>query len=130
MGADNRSQSEQFKRLVSLWLAAHGVQNEPRPYLIRQSQKERGEAEGGHLWKIPDVLVNTRSEQRFLAGEQVEKARREAEEDGKPFYFSVQYRQAYTDPGDSLVFTDLRTLGRVLQALQRLRKLEVQEVAA
>lgn len=128
--SQQRKNAEAFKRLVSLYLGARGIPNEQRPYVVRASQIERGEGQAGHLWGIPDVVVNCRTERQFLIGEQVDKARTAAQRDDREFYFSVQFRQGFGDPGDSLVSTDLSTLGRVLQALQRLRELEGQEAAA
>lgn len=121
MGVDNRTRTERFKKLVSLFLASEGIPNEPRPYLLSRRQKLEIDLTPGHIQGIPRVLVNAQAERQFRPSDQVARAKAEAAEDDVEFYFTVQHRQGMTDPADALVFTDLRTLAALLVELKNLR---------
>ncbi|TFC81158.1 hypothetical protein E3T23_06580 [Cryobacterium cheniae] len=64
------------------------------------------------------VTVNTHHERDFLPGQQVNRARIDAEQAGNELYFAVQFRQGQASPDDNLVFTDVATLTRLLKRIQ------------
>lgn len=110
--SDARGRHAKFVELCGLWLRAeHGLPVLPKPW-------QDPDGERGHLRGIPNVLLTVRSERDYIPGQQLNAARAAAEHDGKPYYFAIQRQVAGNGVGESLVFTDLQTLGRLLQRLQ------------
>jgi hypothetical protein len=113
----NRARNATFQRIVSLFLRSKGIENVPRPYHVRQSQRPFLDLTPGHIQGVPNVLINTRCAENYQPTEQVRRARAEAEEGDLIFYFSVIRSHGLTDPADALVVTDLRTLAAILPHL-------------
>jgi hypothetical protein len=110
--ASSRTRQRDYAELVALWLKAHhGLPLQPKPW-------QDPDGERGHIRGLPDVVLNAHAEVGYLPGQQVDTAREAAAADDKGLYFSVQFRKITEGPGNDLVFTDLQTLGRLLQRLQ------------
>lgn len=122
----NRTRAEKFKNLVNLYFRSVGIQTHPAPYLLSRSQ--RADAPLGSIWGLPDgVVIRTHAERGVLPGQQVAEVREVAGDDRLAFV--VQHRRGSTDPADSLVFTDARTLAVILKKLAILEELEAEAAA-
>ena len=128
--ASNRATTLKYRQLITLWLTAElGIKLKPRPYVVSLAQAFSDDYQPGHVWGLEGIgvengiTINTHHERDYQPGQQVQRARADAESraDAGPddIYFSVQFRQGFSDPADSLVFTDLATLGRVLALISK-----------
>jgi len=123
MGGDQRSRTEKFRQLLSLWLAAeHDIRVSPAPYLERLSTVLSEDHEFGHLRGLPDFLINARNraEGAYLPGEAVDEAKRDAASGANPKSLSaaIQYRRG-RDLEDQLVFMNLATFAEILKRLEK-----------
>ncbi|MFE6255135.1 hypothetical protein [Agromyces sp. NPDC057865] len=132
MGSDNRTRTERFRELVSLYLAAEfRIVTRRRPWRTPPAAQYQANPEFhelGDLRGIPDVALTVQARRTLNLTVGLDRAVEAARADRKSLGFLIQHREQ-RDTGEMYVVCTLDTLGRVLQRLERLQELE-ERVAA